>query len=39
MAEDIKYGIIREVGEYAEVKELSEKDNKTVNEQDRNKPK
>lgn len=33
--DEVKYGVIHEVGEYQEVQSLSEKDNKFVNEQDK----
>lgn len=35
--DDVKYGVIHEVGEYAEVKPLSEEDNKTVNDAEKEK--
>ena len=34
MGNDVKYGVIHEVGEYQDIKTLSEKDNKFINEQD-----
>ena len=34
---DVKYGVIHEVGEYAEMKPLSEEDNKTVNDAEKEK--
>ena len=33
--DEVKYGVIHEVGEYQEVQPLSEQDNKFVNEQDK----
>ena len=33
--DEVKYGVIYEVGEYQEVQPLSEEDNKFVNEQDK----
>lgn len=33
--DEVKYGVIHEVGEYQEVQPLSEEDNKFVNEQDK----
>ena len=33
--DEVKYGVIHEVGEYQEVQPLSEEDNKLINEQDK----
>lgn len=35
--EEVKYGVIHEVGEYQDVQPLSEEDNKFINEQDNQK--
>lgn len=34
MAEQVKYGVLHEVGEYQDIQPLSEDDNKFINEQD-----
>ena len=34
MKEEIKYGVIHEVGEYQDICPLSDEDNKFINEQD-----
>ena len=34
MGNDVKYGVIHEVGEYQDIQLLSEEDNKFINEQD-----
>ena len=33
--DEVKYGVIHEVGEYQDVKPLSDKDNKFINEQNK----
>ena len=33
--DEVKYGVIHEVGEYQDVKPLSDEDNKFMNEQDK----
>ena len=33
--DEVKYGVIHEVGEYQDVKPLSDEDNKFINEQDK----
>lgn len=35
MGEEVKYGVLHEVGEYQDFKEVSEEDNEFLNEQDR----
>lgn len=37
MDNDVKYGVIHEVGEYQDIQPLSEEDNKFINEQDQQK--
>lgn len=37
MNNDVKYGVIHEVGEYQDIQPLSEEDNKFINEQDQQK--